>query len=119
MNNLYNLNYLNIPNTTNNTHEYKRYWPVPPVSSMYYEYQNINKDSNLRELETKFFYNKALKWITDSLITDPDKITLLNSNKGYKIIYKLLRKYVKRSNINWYDLKNHYSTIKNYLLKRI
>ena len=110
---LSNLNYLNYEKP-----EFKRYWPVPPIES-YYEYQDINKDPKLREQFTKFFYDKCLKWIDDEVITDKDKIELLKSKDGLGVIYKLLRKYIKYSGINWYDLKDYYSLVKEYLIEKI
>jgi hypothetical protein len=41
----------------------RRYWSVPPVIDHIVQYQDINKDVNLRKDVTKFFHEKVLKWI--------------------------------------------------------
>ena len=45
--------------------EVRRYWPVPPLIDSVYEYQNVNKDVNLRKDVTDFFHRKVLKWIEE------------------------------------------------------
>jgi hypothetical protein len=103
----------------------RRYWPNPNqnqnfVSSVY-QYQDINHDMKLRKSVTKFFNQKVLKWLN----SDADfqhlksKKTYFESNEGLQYIYSLLRHFVKRSGINWYDLRDNYSLIKKYLCDKI
>jgi hypothetical protein len=101
--------------------EYKRYWPVPPYVNPVYEYQNVNKDKNLRKDVRDFFHRKVLKWINEN----PDFNHLksqrhfLESTEGKMVIYNLLRHFIKKSNINWYDLRDNYHIIKEYLSKKL
>jgi len=91
----------------------KKYYPVPPSKyTVEYEYQNINKDSKLREDITIFFREKILKWI----IKYPEfkEITL---NKNNELIYKILRKIVKKKKLNWYELRSNSPKLKKYFLK--
>ena len=96
---------------------------IPPIIvSSAVAYQNINNDQNLRELQTKYFNKKVIEWITN----DSDYKNLKNllsffkNENGNKVIYNLLRKYVKKNDINWYDLKKENIQLKiilniNYL----
>lgn len=95
----------------------KRYWVPPPIIESVVEYQDVNKDVNLRKDVSDYFYNKVIKWVnTDSdFIELKNKLDFLKSNDGYIKIYNILRKFVKKTEMNWYDLRKHKHLIKNYL----
>jgi|LauGreDrversion4_2_1035121.scaffolds.fasta_scaffold37919_3 hypothetical protein len=97
--------------------EFRRYWPVPPIYESVYEYQNVNVDLNLRKEVTQFFHKKVLKWIRNypEFLHHKSKLNFLDSIDGQMHIYNLLRKFIKKSGINWYDLRDNYSIIKEYL----
>ena len=101
--------------------DFKRYWPVPPLIDSTIQYQNINKDSNLRKDVTNFFHRKILKWINEN----PEfkhlksKEKFLETNEGKIHIYNLLRYFIKRSGINWYDLRDNYPILKEYLKEKV
>jgi len=97
--------------------KYKRYWPVPPIHESVFEYQNINTDLNLRKDVTNFFHKKVIKWITNypEFSHHKNNLTFLESIDGKMHIYNLLRKFIKKSGINWYDLRDNYAIIKDYL----
>lgn len=99
----------------------KRYWPAPPLIDSVYEYQNVNKDVNLRKDVTNFFQQKVLKWIEKhpKFIHLKSQKNYLQTNKGKMHIYQLLRHYIKKSGINWYDLRDNRSIIKEYLSKKL
>ncbi len=85
---------------------YRKYYPVPPINDIVYEYQNINKDQNLRNNVTNFFKKKIKKWI--------------NKIIDYDIVYALIRRFIKKTSFNWYDLREQqYLTIKKYLLYKL
>jgi hypothetical protein len=113
----------NNPSTTTNNDlpKTRRYWPVPPLIDHIVEYQNINKDVNLRKDVTKFFYEKIIKWINeyDEFKIHKSKLSFLKTTDGHIYIYNLLRHFVKKSGINWYDLRDNYSIIKEYLSKKL
>lgn len=94
-----------------------KYFVPPPIVTTVVEYQNINKDENLRKNVTDFFLKKSIKWIEnyDEFKHLKNKLELLKSNKGYNIIYNLLREFVKKGSNNWFDLRNNYDVIKDYL----
>jgi hypothetical protein len=104
----------------------KRYWPVPPMlnSGYIYEYQDVNKDMNLRNEITDFFQKKIIKWINmpeeyPGYAHLQDKKAFYETTPGRHEIYNLLRNYIKRSGINWYDLRDNYTIIKDYLSKKL
>ena len=93
----------------------KKYYPVPTIHEYVYEYQNLNKDTNLRNDVTIFFLEKILKWINKY----PEFEILKSKNINYDLIYKILRKIVKKTNLNWYELRTNSSRLKRYFLKYI
>ncbi len=100
----------------------RRYWPVPPIMPLPFEYINVNKDVNLRKDVTTFFHGKILKWINNN---DPlfkryhHKKSFLNTIDGQMHVYHLLKKFVRKSGINWYDLRDNYELIKKYLSMKL
>lgn len=96
---------------------FRRYWPVPPVIESVFEYQNVNTDLHLRKDVTSFFHKKVIKWIKNypEFSHHKSKLNSLESIDGQMHIYNLLRKFIKKSGINWYDLRDNYSIIKEYL----
>ena len=90
-----------------------------PIMQSYYEYQDVNKDPNLRIDVINFFFNKLLKWVkNDSLFKKyENKESSLNNKKTKKRLYKLLRSFIKKNNKNWYDLRDNYLFFKEYLYK--
>ena len=117
----------------------RRFWPEPPsvrldstlrtpwfslnqpLMESTYQYQNVNKDMHLRKNVTQFFQRKILKWIDNysefSHLKSQKKH--LESIEGQMHIYNLLRKFIKRSGINWYDLRDNYTLIKKYFTKKL
>ena len=82
-----------------------------------FEYQNVNTDLHLRKDVTMFFHKKVIKWITNypEFSRHKSKLKMLESLDGQMHVYNLLRKFIKKSGINWYDLRDNYSIIKDYL----
>lgn len=95
-----------------------RYFPHPPMmyTTTYYD-NTVNKDPNLRKLMTTFFLNKTIKWLKscDQFKHLKNILPKITSDSGYHIIYNLLKIYVKNNEVNWYDLKDYYLNIKDYL----
>jgi len=86
-----------------------------------YEYQDVNKDMNLRQNMTIFFHKKVVKWIhnNEEFTKYKHMNDFLHTKKGYKFIYTLLRIFVKKYNLNWFDLKDNYYVVKDYLEKKL
>jgi|UniRef100_A0A6C0EFS5 predicted enzyme involved in methoxymalonyl-ACP biosynthesis len=99
----------------NNEYKFKRYWPVPPIIDSVYEYQDVNNDKNLQKDVTKFFYKKLLLWISEDNNFDKFKKKINKiENDGIRIVYILLKKFITRTHINWYDLRDNYKLIKKF-----
>lgn len=93
------------------------YFLPPPVIPSYYEYQDINNDVELRTTVVNFFFKKLKKWVKNEKIFIKYQDYDIDNKKTKRKLYKLLRFYVKKGNINWYDLRNNYFLIKQYLYK--
>lgn len=94
---------------------YKKYFPPSPVIETTYEYQDINKDENLRNQVISFFCDKMIKWFNN----DEKKTIFYKSFEGKKKINKILRNFVKIYNFNWYELIDNYKKVKKYIYKHL
>ena len=94
--------------------QYRRYWPPPPIMQTFYEYQDINADKRLQYDVADFFYKKVLISIESN-----DKFKKFKNfyklDNGKEIIHKILKLVVKKTNLNWYDLRDNYSLIIKYI----
>lgn len=140
LSNLANLAYIsnlvNKPFPTTNPNqpipEFKRFWPNPnnPLN-LYdpallnvvpvYEYQNINKDVNLRKDVTEYYYNELIKWISTDKGFYKYKYMLADKNsvENKMKLYHILRKVVKKSGYNWYDLRDKYQLVREYIIRKL
>ena len=94
-----------------------KYYVPPPFINSTITYQNVNADPQLREQVTNFFLKKAIKWVSTykEFNNDTKLLNKLKSDSGYDIIYKLLKNYINKKNLNWYDLRKTYNAVKDYL----
>lgn len=99
----------------------KTYFIPPMYNQRVYEYQNINKDKRLRVDMTQFYYTKIIKWIENEEFFFKYKklLPFLKTNKGFKYVYTLLRIFVRRTELNWYDLKDNYEVVKDFLQHKL
>ncbi len=99
----------------------KRYWPPPPIIESSIEYQDVNKNTNLRNTVTDYFVKKILKWIKndDVFLKFKNMEVVLNTPEGQQIIYKLLRKFVKKTGMNWYDLRTNKDLLRKYFILKL
>lgn len=122
---------------------------IKPAIGTYYNYIDVNTDKNLRLMMIKYFREKTQKWLKydfDDIIncftvsgktvkklnncskkshSDSDKKIIANHiyNIVYKkrLIKKVLFKYTKLSDTNWYDLKlnkKHVKKLIKYVIKK-
>ena len=111
---------------------------VQTVMSNYYKYSDVNKDPKLRKMMVEYYKKKIKKWISSSreyeskLLNKFSKNKILNSSLSEDIfnkyindyrIYKILREFVNKRELNWYDLKKYKKNIKkkvlNFLIEKI
>ena len=99
----------------------KMYKELPVIVPSVVQYQNVNTDTNLRTDVTKFFNRKVIKYITKNSDLNhlKNELPFLKSNEGWTFIYKLLQRFVKYSNINWYDLRDNYRIVRKYIIKKL
>jgi hypothetical protein len=119
---------VSIVSETKNEPEYnekgervRKYYPPPPFLYTTFEYQDVGTNMKYRTEVTDFFYQKVLKWIQSYKEFSHLKkhLPFLKSNEGFKYIYELLRLFTKKSNINWFDLRDNYPVVKDFLRFRI
>lgn len=96
-------------------------YPAPPIISSITSYQNVNTDSNLQDMETRYFLNKIIECITyDNSWKKLKKLKkYFKNDEGYEITYKLLRLFVKRGNTNWYDLKIQQNLVMDFIKHKL
>ena len=96
---------------------------VPSLYNFLDNYTDVNKDLNLRKKSVYYFYDKLIKWISNDKnfieLKNTEYDNLDNKNKILKKIYKLLRYYIKKKNINWWDLGKKYKSVKRYIRNNI
>tara|TARA_A100001015_G_scaffold310450_1_gene411865 strand:- start:489 stop:827 length:339 start_codon:yes stop_codon:yes gene_type:complete len=94
------------------------YFVPPPYITTLRKVYNINNDPQLRKTMTTFYFKKSKKWMKEYKEFKHTKKNLkkIKSDDGFKIIYNLLRKFVKINKINWYELRNpNYELVKDFL----
>ena len=91
----------------------KNFFVPPPYITTLKRVYDINNDPQLRKTVTSFYYKKCKKWMKEYKDFKHTKKNLkkIESDDGFKIIYNLIRKFVKLHKVNWYELRE-----KNYLL---
>ena len=92
-----------------------------PPSGHYYKYINVNKNKDLRKSVTTFFHKKLIKWINEYSDFKHLKKHLkkIETNEGYEIVYKLIKTFLKKNYLKWWDTKEHYFIIKDYLKVKV
>jgi len=86
-----------------------------------YEYQNVNKDENLRKEVVKFFQEKIIKWTEtkEKFAKFKSHKNEIESKKGYDKIYKIIRQFVNHKKYNWYDLRENYEDLRKYIASEL
>lgn len=109
-------------------YNYMLYVPVLDSDGKSYDYYpthirsyrktiDINNNEGLRERVTLYFLNRIIDIVdyTQHKYLKKHK-KMINSKKGYKIIYNILRIYIKKTGSNWYDLRDLESDVIKYIL---
>ena len=92
---------------TTNPPKFKTIFIPPPIINTTYEYINVNKDPHLREDVTNYFYDKLQYKFKNSS----------SKSSTLKIIYYILKRYIKKYNLNWWDLRSNSSEVSDYILR--
>ena len=91
------------------------YVPQPYLIKTQIEYPNVNKDKKLRKKVVIYYQDKIADWIKNDSSWKSLKKLKVYSDAFPKKLYKILRKYVKRSSAQWYDLIDNKRVLKDYL----
>lgn len=92
--------------------------PQKSYTRIVYEYQDLNKDPKVHDQIINFFQKKIIKWMNNNLIKK--NIDFIKSKEGYEYIYRLIRKFVKKENVKWYELREkNYVLIKDYFIRKL
>jgi hypothetical protein len=85
-----------------------------------YYYLNVNKLPALRQQVLKYYKDKIYKWINKyPEFKKFEHLKKLDDTNFTALIYKLLRHYVKRSDLNWYELRTNHKSLKKYFEKKL
>jgi hypothetical protein len=88
-----------------------------------YDATDVGENENLQKDVTDFFHNKTQKWVKEEHEFSKVKkhLKFIKSKKGNPYIYKLLKSFVKKNNVNWYELRGdeHYDDVKEYIRNKL
>ena len=112
------------------------------------KYPNVNNDSRLKKKVIRYFMNKATEWVSNDYLdaltkyfkfvnskivldSDMKKKDMTDDEKdgvidhvlkryiGKRIVAKVIAKIHHTKNINWYDMRDHKSSVRKSLYKKI
>ncbi len=101
----------------------KQYNPYLESPYLRQDIQDVGDNFELQEDLTDFFYEKTLKWLDKDLEFNKVKKTkkVLKSKKGRPYINKILKSFVKKNKVNWYELRDekNYDDVKDYIRNKL
>jgi hypothetical protein len=90
----------------------------PQYTRIVYDYQDLNKDPKIHQQIVKFFQKKIIKWMNNNILKK--NINFIKSKEGFEHIYHLIKKFVKKENVKWYELREkNYNLVKEYIILNI
>lgn len=95
----------------------RKYYPPPLFHYRLSTYEGLKPSKERKIKVTNYFVGQILTWIEHEYDFSHIKKykKKIKSDKGYELIYKLIKKFLYTHNISWYDIKDHYFKIKDYL----
>lgn len=101
----------------------KQYNPYLESQYSKYDIQDVGDNLELQDDLTDFFYEKTLKWLDKDLEFNKVKKTkkVIKSKKGRAYINKILKSFVKKNKVNWYELRDekNYDDVKEYIRTKL
>lgn len=93
----------------------------PPFTSSYFTYQNVNVDPNLRKNVTDHYFDLIPQLLQNDnrFKTLKKHKKLFQDKKGYELVYKVLQRYTRKYDINWYDLRTQHQDTIDYLANKL
>jgi hypothetical protein len=99
-----------------------KYYPAPPFILSYHKYPKVNVSEEIILDVTEYYLNKLNEWFKKDISYNRVKklSKYLKKNKdGMKTLHKLLRLIVKKTELNWFDLKYNEIFVKDYIRDKL
>jgi len=85
--------------------------------------EDVGENPKLQEQVTKFYLDKTIKWLgkNPEFAKVKKHAKFIKSKKGMGYIYKTLKSFIKKTHINWYDLRSddNYEDVKDYIREKL
>ena len=85
--------------------------------------QDVGENPKLQEEVTKFYLNKTIKWLgkNQEFAKVKTQEKFIKSKKGSGFIYKILKSFIKKNHVNWYELRSddNYEDVKDYIREKL
>ena len=85
--------------------------------------QDVGDNPKLQEDVTKFYLEKTIKWLSKNPEFGKVKAQtkFIKGKKGMGFIYKILKSFIKKARVNWYDLRSddNYEDVKDYIREKL
>jgi len=85
--------------------------------------QDVGDNPKLQEQVTKFYLDKTIKWLgkNPEFTKLKKQLKFIQSKKGMSYIYKTLKSFIKKTRVNWYDLRSddNYEDVKDYIREKL
>ena len=100
----------------------KNFFITPYIDSLY-DYVNVNKDKDLRKKIVNNLYNKLLNWIENDIdfskLKNSEIQDIKNEKKIKNILYRIVKSFVTKKKINWWDINKYRTKIKKYIRDKL
>lgn len=85
--------------------------------------QDVGENPKLQEEVSKFYLTKTIKWLEKNPEFSKIKkqLKFIKSKKGIGFIYKILKNFIKKNHINWFDLRSddNYDDVKDFIREKL
>ncbi len=85
--------------------------------------EDVGENPKLQEQVTKFYLDKTIKWFDKNpeFAKVKKHSKFIKSKKGSGYIYKILKSFIKKNRVNWYDLRSddNYEDVKDYIREKL
>lgn len=85
--------------------------------------QDVGENPKLQEEVTKFYLDKTIKWLSKNqeFAKVKKQTKFIKSKKGSGFIFKILKSFIKKNKVNWYDLRSddNYEDVKDYIREKL
>ena len=85
--------------------------------------QDVGENPKLQEEVTKFYLTKTIKWLgkNQEFAKVKKQEKFIKSKKGSGFMYKILKSFIKKNQVNWYELRadDNYEEVKDYIREKL